>query len=62
MSNKIEVGSVVSYHSIIGFKPSSTGHVVKLIELQPNNFGDDVAWITGKSGCVSIEHLTLEVK
>lgn len=63
MSNEIKVGDKVNYHAIAGSNITSTGHEVKSIELMPNNFGEPVAWITGKSGCVSLEHLTkLKVK
>lgn len=51
-------GDKVNYHSFIGGPVSSTGHEIKQIQLQPNNFGEDVAWITGKSGCVSLEALS----
>jgi len=30
------------------------------MDLAPNNFGCNVAWITGKSGCVCIEALSNE--
>jgi len=56
----IQVGDKVNYHCFSGGKITSSGHEVKHIELQPNNFSEDVAWISGKSGCVSIEHLSKE--
>ena len=57
-SSKLKEGDEVSYHCFAGGDVSSTGHVIKSIELQPNNYGEDVAFITGKSGCVSIDNLT----
>lgn len=58
----LKVGDKVNYHMIIGDGITSSGHIIKTIQRQPNNFGCDVAWITNKSGCVSIAHLSLEVK
>lgn len=58
MSKELKVLDSVNYHMIVGGEITSTGHSIKVIELQPNNFGCDVAWITGKSGCVDLEHLT----
>ena len=57
----LNINDKVNYHCFAGGEISSTGHVVKSIELQPNNYGEDVAFITGKSGCISIEHLSKEV-
>jgi len=54
----IQVGDKVDYHSIIDEGITSTGHVVEVIKYTPNNFGCDVAWITGKSGCVALEALS----
>ena len=51
-------GDEVNYHDIIGGKITSTGHKIKTIELAPNNYGCDVAWITGKSGCVAMRALS----
>ncbi len=57
-AENIKVGQIVNYHSFIGGPVTSTGHVVKSIEKMPNNYGVDVAWITGKSGCVDMESLS----
>lgn len=54
----LTVGLKVNYHAFAGGDISSSNHVIKAIELQPNNYGEDVAWITNKSGCVSLDHLT----
>ena len=59
---KIKIGNKVNYHAVIGEGVTSTGHTVKAIELMPNNYGSDVAWITGKSGCVCMEALSLAPK
>lgn len=58
MSN-FEIGDKVDYHSIIGGEITSKDHEIKHIELEPNNFGCDVAWISGKSGCVALEALSI---
>lgn len=58
MSIEFKEGDKVNYHMIEGGKVTSTGHEIMIIQLEPNNFGDDVAWITGKSGCVSLSHLS----
>ena len=57
-----DIGDKVNYHSIIGGPVTSTGHVIKLIEHEPNNFGCDVAWITDKSGCVALEALSHDLQ
>lgn len=54
-----KVGDKVNYHSIIGEAITSNGHEITHIELEPNNFGNDVAWITNKSGCVALQALSL---
>lgn len=54
----IRVGDKVDYHSMIGGEATSTGHTVTHIDLEPNNFSCDVAFISGKSGCVDIDHLS----
>jgi len=54
----IKVGDRVAYHSIVGGPVTSTGHSVYAIERTPNNYGCDVAWITGKAGCVALAALT----
>lgn len=58
MSIEFEKGDLVAYHSIIGGPITSIGHTVQSIELMPNNYGTNVAWITGKTGCVSIAALS----
>jgi hypothetical protein len=55
----IEVGDKVDYHSVRGGPITSENHTVKSIEREPNNYGCDVAWITGKSGCVDIDALSI---
>ena len=55
----IEINDRVDYHSIIGGPITSKDHTVQVIELEPNNYGTDVAWISGKSGCVSMEALSI---
>ncbi|MBT3488327.1 MAG: hypothetical protein HOI61_00860 [Gammaproteobacteria bacterium] len=48
----------MNYHSVIGGPVTSTGHEIRTIEKMPNNYGSDVAWITGKSGCVDLDSLS----
>ena len=55
---EIKEDDLVDYHSIIGGEVTSTGHQVKVIERAPNNYGRDVAWITGKRGCVALGALS----
>lgn len=50
-----KVGGKVNYHSIIGGGITSTGHEITNIG---EACGDVVAWITNKSGCVSLEALS----
>lgn len=54
----IKIGDMVDYHGIIGGEITSKHHIVRHIDKEPNNFGYDVAWITGKAGCVVSEALT----
>jgi hypothetical protein len=54
---RLKVGDVVTYHTRIGGPPTSTGHTIKALDRLPS--GHDVAWISGKSGCVAIEALSL---
>ena len=56
--NKFKVGDVVNYHSLRYGEITSSNHVIESIELMPNNFGCNVARITGKRGCVDIKHLS----
>ena len=58
-NNELEIGDVVSYHSIIGGEITSKNHIVEAIQYAPNNYNCDVAWITGKSGCVALRALSL---
>lgn len=59
MSN-LQVGDTVNYHAIIGGPVSSTDHVIEDIERAPNNYGCDVAWVTGKRGCVAMRALSVK--
>ena len=54
----VEVGDKVYYHSVINGPATSKDHVVIKVLKKPNNFGQDVAWISGKAGCVSMKALT----
>jgi hypothetical protein len=56
----MQEGDKVHYHALEGGEITSSGHVIQTIQYQPNNYGCDVAWITGKSGCVDMAHLTKE--
>jgi hypothetical protein len=55
---QMKAGDKVNYHSVIGGPVTSTGHEIRTIEKMPNNYGSDVAWITGKSGCVDLDSLS----
>ena len=55
---RITVGDKVDYHSVVGGPVTSTGHTIRAVERKPNNYGCDVAWITGKAGCVALDALT----
>ena len=54
----IKTGDKVCYHSIIGGPVTSRGHVVDRIFPEPNNFGCQVAFISGKSGVVALDALS----
>ena len=56
----LDIGDIVNYHSIIGGEITSKGHKIKAIQYAPNNYDCDVAWITGKSGCVACRALSKE--
>lgn len=56
-SEDLKVGNKVGYSIFENQKPVGVGKV-KSIHLEPNDFGCDVAFVTGKSGCVAISHLT----
>lgn len=61
MSNqKININDKVSYHPFIGKPAVSSGHIVLAVDIAPNNFGEDVAWISGKSGCISFSCLSVD--
>ncbi|WP_352298423.1 hypothetical protein, partial [Pseudoalteromonas sp. 20-MNA-CIBAN-0454] len=55
--NKFKVGQVVSYHPFIGKAPVSRGHKITAVDTVPNAYGENVAWITGKTGCISFNCL-----
>ena len=56
--SKLKEGDKVNYHAFIGGAATSFNHEIKSIQLEPNNFGSDVAWITNKRGCVSLSALS----
>ncbi len=61
----LKLGDKVSYSlfnndflgRIENIKSIEVGTVTS-IEIEPNAYGCDVAFVTGKSGCVDIAHLT----
>lgn len=55
------MSDIVDYHSIIGGGITSKAHAIWFIDREPNNFGQDVAWITGQVGCVAASALTFHV-
>ena len=55
---KIAVGELMDFHSLIGGEVTSTGHTVTEVWPRPNNFGCDVARISGRSGWVATAALT----
>jgi hypothetical protein len=55
---RYNIGDTVNYHSMVGGTITSAGHFIECIDLAPNNFGCNVAWITGKSGCVCLDNLS----
>ena len=54
--SEIKKGDRVNYHSVIGGPVTSSDHVVEKIGQM---CGQDVAWISDKSGCVSLKALSL---
>lgn len=54
---RFQVGDVVDYQAVIDGPVTSRGHVITLLGSLPS--GRAVAWITGKTGCVAIEALSL---
>ena len=59
---KYKIGDKVNYHALAGGAVTSTGHEITHIQPEPNNYGCDVAFISGKSGCVDISHLSMDDK
>lgn len=55
---EIKAGDIVDYHSLIGGPVTSEGHEVRAVQLVPNSFGEDVAWLRGWPGAVSMKALT----
>jgi hypothetical protein len=55
-----KVGDKVNFHSIIGGDITTPDHIIQTIQRMPNNFGCDVAWISGRSGCVALDALSNE--
>lgn len=55
-----KVGQLVSYHPFAGQAAVSSGHEITATDTMPNNFGENVAWITGKAGCFSFGCLSLD--
>lgn len=55
---RLAAGDRVDFHLRIGGPVTSTGHEIVEIWRRPNNFGADVARITGKAGWVALEALT----
>ena len=59
---KFHEGDIVDYHSVVGGPVTSSGHRVLVALPRPNNYGCDCAMISGKSGVVSMDALTLGKK
>lgn len=57
ISDNLYVGQIVNYHSVIGEGITSSGHKIKSIE---RRHGEWIAFITGKSGYVLTEALSVE--
>ena len=51
MNQKYEIGQKVKYHPIIGGESDGKEYEIKFIH-------DDLVWLVGKSGCVSIEAIS----
>ena len=56
--SELKIGDEVNYHPILNKDIGVKRGTITDIAREPNNFGCDVAWITGKAGCVGMEHLT----
>lgn len=50
----IKVGDLVDYHAVIGGPITLRRQTVKAIAYRHEAYGRDVAWITGKAGCVAL--------
>lgn len=55
---KLAAGEKVDFHLRIGGEVTSTGHTVLEVWPRPNNFGCDVARVSGLSGWVATAALT----
>ena len=55
----MKIGDRVDYHSAIGEGITSRNHTITAMQIWSH--GKEVAWITGKSGCVSVDALTLSL-
>lgn len=53
-----QVGDTVNYHAVENGEVTSSNHKIRAINLMPNNYDCDVAWISGKKGCVSFSCLS----
>lgn len=58
--SRIKVGDVVDYHSVIGREITSRNHVVQQVFLDYS--GHKVARISGKSGYVAVDALSLTME
>ncbi len=54
----MKTGDKVHYHPLIGEPHTGTIHEIKSLGTIPSS-QDPQAWITGKSGCVALDHLSL---
>lgn len=57
-SKSLQVGDKVSYGAVIGREITSTGHIIN--KIMRTDGGEMVAFISGKSGYVSLDALTKE--
>ena len=55
---QIAVGDKVDFHLWVGGEAKSVGHTVLEVWPKPNNFGSDVARISGRSDWVATAALT----
>jgi hypothetical protein len=56
MKHTFLFGDIVNYHSLIDGAVTSCGHKIRALDRLPS--GEHVAWISGKSGCVSTRALS----